>query len=178
MKAKTLIFQIMLPIALLCCWWVVLFVINLKYEYPKLKDPVQITKLNMTFMADTVKYAMKATGHSNAVEYVAHIAGTQNSLQILSRDTIRQILRDGREYPFDLENGVFLDGWEHPIMITLTTNQYGELGIMMHSFGKNKRNENGAGDDIVIWFNADMSPMEPRSFTNGISSANSKFRNK
>ena len=111
-------------------------------------------------MADMIKIVLNDNGCGNAAEYVYSVTGSRNIPQILGRKIIRRIREDSVIYSPDLLflNDVLLDKWGQPITIMLTTNHIGEAGIVMHSFGKNKRNENGGGDDIVMWFNADMSP--------------------
>jgi len=53
------------------------------------------------------------------------------------------------------KDGIFSDVWGQPIVVTLTTNHAGTGYVIMHSFGKNKKDEKGDGDDIMRWFNAD-----------------------
>jgi len=106
-------------------------------------------------MANAISDAMKKCAHTNVMEYINSKRDTQHIPWVLDRETIRRITKDSKYYPFDIEKRNFLDGWGQPIVITLTTNRHGEIGITMHSFGKNLQDENGVGDDILVWIDND-----------------------
>jgi hypothetical protein len=121
----------------------------------------------MGAMRNTFQYALYETGHSNMLEYVASIEGAQNIPHVVRCETIRKIVNDSgiatERLKFDhgesfYENGTFSDAWGQPIVVTITTNFNGNMGLTMHSYGKNKRNENGKGDDILVWNDISMRP--------------------
>jgi len=121
----------------------------------------------MAAMRNAFQYALHETGHSNMLEYVDSIEGSQPIPHIVKCGTIRKIVNDSgimiERLKFDrgesfYENGTFFDAWRQPIIVTLTTNQNGKVGLTMHSYGKNRRNENDKGDDIILWNDANMSP--------------------
>ena len=113
----------------------------------------------MRAMASSCAHITKAKGHNKMVEYFDSMSATTNFPRIVERETLRKIIEDGKTYyPSSWRNGIFYDAWGEPIIITLTTNNHGELGFYMHSFGKNKRNDNGKKDDIIMWFNNALEP--------------------
>ena len=152
MKAMNLVVRIMLRMGFLCCCIAFVVIIVRLFSSPTLYS-VNLTGAYMRSMAVVMEYAMESAGHSNIVEYVNSITSTQRIPQIMDCEVIRRIRKEA--LCFDDED--FRDAWGQPIMITLTTNRNGAIKILMHSFGKNKRNENGNGDDIQMWFNANMS---------------------
>jgi len=116
------------------------------------------TRVSMLTIAECLKEATKHAGSSNVIEYVKKVTDTQNIPQDLNQKALGQIFSAYPVFPVSFHGGELFDEWGNSIRIILTTNHIGEAGVIMHSFGKNKRNENGGGDDIVMWFNADMSP--------------------
>jgi len=123
---------------------------------PKLSSP-DLTRANMRAMVSCWEHIMKPTGHSNILEYINSKSSTQTIPRIIDNEILHHIIEDGKIfYPSSWKNGEFFDAWGQPIIITLTTNNNGKVGLFMHSFGKNKRNENGKGDDVIMWFDADM----------------------
>ena len=143
------------------CVYYTVFIINY-FHSPSVKDFDQTTKRNMYSVADTIFDAIEITGHNNVLEYIYNITGTRHIPQTLSSDLFLQICKDVyHQVPLSSQDEKILtkrliDAWKQPIIITLTTNQNGEAGVIMHSFGKNKQNETGNGDDIILWFDADM----------------------
>lgn len=121
---------------------------------------------SMSAMRSVFQYALNQTGSSNMLEYIESTGCTQNIPHIMSSEMVRKIIKDSgvaiERLKFDngrsfYEGGVFLDAWGRPIIVTLTTNRSQEFGITMHSFGKNRKNENGDGDDILLWNDVCMS---------------------
>ncbi|MCL1921840.1 MAG: hypothetical protein FWG50_12345 [Kiritimatiellaeota bacterium] len=113
---------------------------------PSKRNPGVMTQIMMSDMADSIHYVMRKASHSNLVEYVDSLTGSRRIPRFVHREVMQEVS------PQDLD---FLDAWGQPIMILLTTNSNGETGMAMHSFGENKRDEQGNGDDIAIWIDAD-----------------------
>ena len=138
----------------------VLFVRTLLWA-PTYNNPVVQTKIKMYSIAEALFHFMEIDDQTNIMEYVHSITGEPRELKVLDQKILREILlaknikklSSSREEHY---NDLFRDAWKQPIIISLTTNQNAEVGITMHSFGKNKRNDNGGGDDIFLWFDADM----------------------
>ena len=121
---------------------------------------------SMGAMSSCIIRAMKRTGQTNILEYFNLKTSLFDIPRVLDYEVQESIFNDSLFSPAGFRNkGVtigLLDTWENPIKITLTTNYNGGIGITMQSFGKNGINDNGNGDDIVIWFNTDMSSPELR----------------
>ena len=84
---------------------------------------------------------------------------TKDIPRILDSKFTYRIINDGgpRIYSRNTyKDDSLLDMWGEPIIFMLTTNRNGDVGFTMHSFGKNKIDEKGGGDDIIMWFDADM----------------------
>jgi len=155
--------KLILRVVCACCFvMVVLIVVIPACIAPDAKpDNNQKTRYwSMASLRNTFEYAMWETGNSNMFAYVNSIGSVQDVPHDVNCKTIRKIVKDsgvaierltyykgGSFY----ENGIFFDAWGQPIVVTLTTNHNGSTGVTMHSFGKNMRNENGEGDDILMW---------------------------
>ena len=141
-----------------CVILIILFIRSLFLPLPIINDPIDKTKLKMFSIAELIFDSMEITDHDNVLEYISNSTSIQTIPQILNVELIRSItdpnpLSHVREPLFAK---MFLDAWKQPIIITLTTNHVGKVGVTMHSFGKNKRNDNGNKDDVVLWFDSDM----------------------
>lgn len=158
MTVKKLILRI---VCVCCCIMIIFIVVIPACIAPDAKtDNKQKTRYwSMTGIRNTFEYALRETTYSNIFEYVNSIEGIQDIPHILSCETIRRIVKDSgvatKKLKFHrggsfYEDGIFTDAWGQPIVVTLTTNHSGCAGVTMHSFGKNKRNENGEGDDILM----------------------------
>ncbi|MCL1920305.1 MAG: hypothetical protein FWG50_04380 [Kiritimatiellaeota bacterium] len=112
---------------------------------PSKRNPDAITQIMMSHMVYPMHRVMGKAGHSNLVEYVDSLTGSRGIPRFVHREMIQEM---------SPRSGNFLDAWGQPIMILLTTNSNGEAGVAMHSFGGNKRDEGGGGDDIVLWIDA------------------------
>ena len=124
---------------------------------PSVKDKKQLTKADMSCLAYAMQSAMKHTGHTNIMEYLNCLTIITNTPYSLSHKIIPRIIEDARGASIHFWDGCLLrDAWGHPITITIQTNFNGCLNVTFHSFGKNKRNENGKNDDIIMCFDATM----------------------
>lgn len=158
MTVKKLILRIMC----VCCCTVIIFIVVVPACIAPDSHPDNNQKTrywSMTGIRNTLEYALLETAHSNMFEYVNSIEDIQNIPHILSCETIRKIVKDSgvatEKLKFHRANsfykdGIFSDAWGQPIVVTLTTNHSGCASVTMHSFGKNKRNESGEGDDILM----------------------------
>ena len=107
------------------------------------------TQVTMRDMSCFFAGAMVTGGHSNIVETVNRIESKQDIPRIIEYKTISHIIESysGVEtvtLKF-YKDGKLIDAWGQPITIMLMPNHIGEAGIVMHSSGKNRRNENGGG---------------------------------
>jgi len=115
----------------------------------------ELTRIHMRIINAYFNGYVNKSACTNIIEYVKHTTGTEKIPQILEHETIRKLLDDAG-MPLDVIGDNFFDAWKQPIIITFTTNNTETLGLSMHSFGKNKRDENGAGDDIIMWFSIEL----------------------
>jgi len=108
---------------------------------------------------DTFKGATAIAGHSNVLEYVNSLSDVCDFPRTVDSQTVCQMFsgkfRWSESYSEYYKDGVFFDKWGQPIVVTLTTNHAGTGYVILHSFGKNKKDEKGDGDDLMMWFNAD-----------------------
>ena len=112
----------------------------------------------MKTMGELIRYKMQTSGYTHIDHYINNLSESITIPCILHGDFMMQIIHPGpMPLSFSLQTNELFDQWNQPIIITLTTNKNHKVGLTMHSFGKNKINENGKGDDILIWFNSDMS---------------------
>ena len=119
-------------------------------------------------MRNTFAYAVYASGHTNILDYINSIENVQRFPYFVKSETIRKIVEDSgievgrlsfyRGARF-YEDGTFFDAWGQPILVTLTTNLNGNVYIIFQSFGQNNKSDNGEGDDILIQFDQNMSPV-------------------
>ena len=114
----------------------------------------------MLELKDILFLSMKDTGYSNVLEYANGISDNHTIPRTLGYEIFDKSILSPEAMSSFYQHGVFADAWGQPIVIMLTTNRNGKVGVTMHSFGKNKRNENGGGDDIVLWISADMSEKD------------------
>ena len=162
-----------LTIVLICCYKYVSKyiedkefrdIINKKYD-PIYLDPDATpsgidrkldTHGSMRSMVWIISMAMKNAKNKNLLNYLNSLSDTKDIPRILDYEVIELIFKDSIGRPTSFRDKKLLDTWERPIIITLTTNRSGKVGITMHSFGENGIDENGEGDDIIMWFDADM----------------------
>jgi len=126
---------------------------------PSTSSPARKTVHIMEIIGVVIKEGMKRSSHSNVIEYVSQIMHTQCIPDVISDETMEYIVTNLIKESKNYRRGVFYDAWKNPIIITLSTNKNNEIGLIMHSFGKNKLNDNGKGDDIIIQFNGNMSML-------------------
>ena len=132
------------------------------FMVPKLPSD-KTTKVRMNVAAQFMQFSIQENGCSNIVEHLNKTIGIHSIPQILNYDSMYKILENnlpGTRATELMPEGVFWDAWDQPITITLITNLHsrysGRYFVMMHSKGKNKKDENGKGDDIVSFFEDNM----------------------
>ena len=150
-----------LIMALLSSFLCGLLASNFKYAVhhgvPVCKIPAkEDTPLYMRHMADVIKNAMHAHGQTNVSAYLNSLAKTRKIPREIDERMMKRIFKESGLYPMDIPRSYHVLGDDNgkSIMMTLTTNHNGEVGIKMHSFGPNGIDENGQGDDILMWFDA------------------------
>ena len=128
-------------------------------------EPTRIPPMLDTFdsiisMAYCIQEAMKHTKYTNVFDYFNSKTNINTIPKILDYKILSYTFNDCVGQPSGFRQKGLLDTWGNLIIISLTKNKNGEIGMTMHSYGKNKKNETGKGDDILIWFNADMSSSD------------------
>jgi len=145
-KIEKLVLLILLLIAFTFCCDFAIVIVRKAFMPLGKRDSNIDTEEYMHIKADSIKFAMEKAGYSNLVEYVSSITGAQSIPHFVHREIAHTTLYMEED---------FLDAWGQPIMILLTTNSIGEVGVAMHSFGENQKDEKGDGDDIVMWLDAE-----------------------
>ena len=142
-------------IVYLCCFCVVILLLVWSAFYiPAVPDNLK-TQVIIENICTALKYATVHAGHSNVLEYVNSLSDGQDIPRMVSSPTINQIISDMFKASESYKDGALFDEWGQPIVVALTTNHAEKGCVIIHSFGKNKKNENGDGDDIMMWFTAD-----------------------
>jgi len=162
MSTCDFIMRTIMQILYVCLGIFIVIIIIGVFISPTVKPRKPNTRVSMIAMAETINGTMRWMGYTNIAEYVYYLTGKQEIPQILTHEIIQKIINEGGISPDYncMENGDLIDTWKQPIIISIATNHNGEVGLTMHSFGKNKIDEKGAGDDIFVWFNVEMSsPM-------------------
>ena len=161
MANKISLFHIIYRIITILVIVIVFMFIRSLFLSPTTNDPIQKTKIKMYFIAKYFIYAMEKYEFIHITEYFNYLTNEQNIPRTINKDVIYQVFYETFPPPLSSSEMEYLDNWlidvwKQPIIVTLTTNQNGEFGIMMHSFGKNKRDDKGKKDDILLWFDSDM----------------------
>ena len=119
-------------------------------------SPERETVYIMETMSIVIKERMQKSGHSNVFEYVSQITCTQHMPNVITYETMGYIAADLVRESKNYMRGVFYDAWKQPIIVFFDEFKDNKKSLIIHSFGKNKKNNNGNGDDIMLWYNLDM----------------------
>ena len=117
---------------------------------------VRATEHTMEMMGIVLKDSMLKSSHSNVFEYVSQITRAPYIPNVIPDKTMEYMVADWVRESKNYRNGVFYDSWKQPITVSLKKNNANKICLCIHSFGKNKKNDNGNGDDIMFWYNLDM----------------------
>ena len=132
---------------------------------PKIPRAAEITTRNIIKNFEMVLMrAMIDSGQTNVMEYINNLSEAHNIPPAINSKIISLITKGFISETGNTKNGFFIDAWGNPIVINFTTNHFGKFFLTVHSFGKNKINENGRGDDIMIWLNLDMTSPELKEY--------------
>jgi hypothetical protein len=108
------------------------------------------TMMDMNTLVDNMRHDMETAGVNNVLEYADCITSTRGVPRFINFEGLRQRFNNKGISTCFIFDGT-TDAWGQPMVISLMVNPHGTADIRIHSYGKNKRDENGHGDDIVVW---------------------------
>ena len=114
-----------------------------------LQNPDNINNLYLTLNKnESIEIKNNETIH----EQICEIIIPNKKQLILNDEIILQIIKYNDLWTSFYNDGNIIDAWGQPIIIILYYETNMITDITMHSFGRNKKNDNGRKDDLVMHY--------------------------